>query len=968
MVKKIVLFIFLISFNITSVCAQDSHLTEELVRGINDFFLKYKPKKDVFTHQPKMISFKVDDPQKLITIEVDETFATQEFDNSTVQNIYKKLRHELPKPYNKYKVRLYTNGTLIEYLIPDAFIQTSDCQRAWGDIEYDDQPWVENMSMPNKITNGLQDKHIAIWASHGRYYDQNKRTWMWQRPNLFCTTEDLYTQTIVVPYLIPMLQRAGANVFTPRERDWQTHEVIVDNDDAQRQPYYTEVNGQHSWVNTSERGFASHQAMYADGENPFTMGTARMTLTTKKDRQQSRISYQPMIPEEGRYAVYVSYQTVTGSIDDAEYMVCHKGEKTLFHVNQQMGGGTWVYLGTFDFDKGCNVYNSVILTNKSKNKGLVTSDAVRFGGGMGNIERGGYTSGFPRCLEGARYYAQWAGAPYSVYSSRNGSDDYSDDINVRSFMTNWLAGGSIFVPSKEGKHVPIELSLAVHSDAGYSADRQALIGSLAICTTNYNDGILNSGVSRMTSKDFANELLEEVTRDIKYKYHNWSKRDLRDSNYSETRCPEVPSAILETLSHQSFPDMLMGQDPNFRFTLARSIYKVILRYVCQQHGRPYIVEPLQPNHLSVQFMNKNKVRVSWFPQKDGQEPTSRPTSYNVYMKTETSDFDNGQNIRDNYYDVTLEPGVLYSFQVTAVNRGGESFPSEVVSAQYQPGATKTILIVNGFHRLSSPAIRNNENEQGFDLALDPGVSDGLTAGWNGAQQVFDVKQIGKEGPGGLGYGGDELAGKFVQGNTFDYIDTHAVAIASSKRYHVVSCSSDAIEDGLVHLTDYAGVDWISGLEKEDGHSLQYYKTFTRQVQRELTRYVNAHGKLIVSGAYIASDMRRSDEQQFLSSVVKVALSDTTLHAENFKVSGLGLNFDVYGKLNPQHYAATSTDKLQAVGNAFCAIQYSDSSCAAIAYAGNDYRCFTMGFPFECVMSPSMRNSLMQGILKFVMNE
>ena len=49
-------------------------------------------------------------------------------------------------------------------------------------------------------------------------------------PRLFCTTEDLFTQSFIIPYLIPMLENAGANVFTPRERDTQKQEVIVDND------------------------------------------------------------------------------------------------------------------------------------------------------------------------------------------------------------------------------------------------------------------------------------------------------------------------------------------------------------------------------------------------------------------------------------------------------------------------------------------------------------------------------------------------------------------------------------------------------------------------------------------------------------------------------------------------------------------------------------------------------------------
>lgn len=118
--------------------------------------------------------------------------------------------------------------------------------RAWEDINYEGDPWVFNMSRPYFVARGLQNRHLSVWASHGRYYDGDQRRWKWQRPNLFGTTEDLFTQTIVVPYLIPMLQNAGAIVFTPRERDWQKHEVIVDNDDAVKRPYYVEtVNGKN---------------------------------------------------------------------------------------------------------------------------------------------------------------------------------------------------------------------------------------------------------------------------------------------------------------------------------------------------------------------------------------------------------------------------------------------------------------------------------------------------------------------------------------------------------------------------------------------------------------------------------------------------------------------------------------------------------------------------------------------------
>lgn len=56
-------------------------------------------------------------------------------------------------------------------------------------------------------------------------------------------------------------------------------------------------------------------------------------------------------------------------------------------------------------------------------------------------------------------------------------------------MANWLAGGSCFAPTMNGLNVPIELSLAIHSDAGVASDYSSIIGTLAISTTFPNDGI-----------------------------------------------------------------------------------------------------------------------------------------------------------------------------------------------------------------------------------------------------------------------------------------------------------------------------------------------------------------------------------------------------------------------------------------------------------------------------------------------
>lgn len=965
MVRNILVALFLASSSLaTSVCAanRNTQARDNLGNILKTYVLQNRAKKVIFPSQPYLVSYNLDDRRRTLNVQLSPSFAAQDFTASSVRFYYKRLAKALPRPYNKYKLTIMAGGLPIEQLVAG-----SKCEKgmpnAWGKTEYEGAPWVMNDSRPYFVSHGLFDRHLSLWASHGRYYDGKKDRWKWQRPNLFGTTEDLFTQTIVIPYLIPMLENAGAVVFTPRERDWQKNEVIVDNGGRG----YVEDSGKETWKTAQENGFAYHAGTYRDGENPFTQGTARAVKATKKV-DVSWASYQPNIPQGGKYAVYVSYQSLKNSVSDAQYIVMHKGQRTVFKVNQQMGGGTWVYLGTFDFDRGNNEFNRVVVTNSSSESGVVTTDAVRFGGGMGNIERGGSCSGMPRCLEGARYSAQWAGAPYSVYSSKNGSDDYGDDINVRSNMTNWLAGGSTYVPTLEGKKVPIELSLAVHSDAGYTTVNDSIIGSLAICTTSFNDGRLNSGVSRMVSHDFADSLLTGLQRDISGKYRKWTRRYLWDRNYSETRKPEVPSAIIETMSHQNFADMRRGLDPNFRFTLARSLYKTILRFVNGNHSVPSVVQPLPVSNFRIERNSSGGLRLSWIAEKDEQEPTAVPTSYIVYTSEDGMGFDNGTVVYTSSFDFEAKKGVNYCFKVTALNRGGESFPSETLAAYLSKSAhAKDILVVDGFSRLSGPAVVDDYSRQGFDLGSDIGVSYGLTAGWNGRQQCFDKSRAGSEGEGSLGYCGDELAGRFIMGNNRDGSVCHVKDIAMSGAYNVVGCSLEALDNNLVKLDHYNLVDIAFGLQRNDGHSLVVYKTFSETLQSKLRSYAKSGGRILVSGAYVGSDMTQPHERSFMSDVLKTTFTGTDTNAGNNMVDGLRLSFDIIRQINDRHFAATSVDRIAACdGRSFAAMRYQDGSTAGVAYDGTDYKSFVMGYPYECINNVRTRQQVMKGLLGFLL--
>lgn len=958
------LFQLLLFFSITlSVHAQVAD--KDLRMQLSQYFNQYRC--DSKIKQPALTDLQINSSKKQIAVYTNDAFAQQPFRQETVNRIYSEVKSFLPKSLNRYDIVIYTENRPIEELIPNLYRKKNkDRSRLLYKIDKgDENAWVTDLSKPFSIENGLEGRHIAVGQSHGRYFNPKTQQWSWQRPNLFCTTEDLLTQSYILPYLIPMLENAGAYVFTPRERDTQLNEVIVDNDNI-GQSLYIEVNSRKGkWQTPNIKGFAQYSNYYRDGESPFAAGSIRFAKTEKKS-DKAFAEWIPNIPESGEYAVYVTYQSLPKSVSDAKYIIIHKGGITEKRVNQKMGGGTWVYLGTYMFEKGNKESGMVILTNQSKEKGVVCADAIRFGGGMGNIIRGGTVSGMPRYLEGARYNAQWMGMPYDVYAGRKGENDYIDDINVRSNMINYLSGESVYNPQQPGLKVPLELSLSLHTDAGHSANDET-IGTLGIFTTNFNEGKLKSGTDRYASRDLADIALTELQTDINSSFNTqWNRRALLNANYSETRLPVVASSIIELLSHQNFADMRLAHDPNFKFTASRALYKAILKYNTQQHGKDYVVQPLPVTNFSLQFgEKKNQLNLTWKETNDPSEATATPNGYVVYTRIGDGGFDNGTFVKTPYYITSLEPGIIYSFKVTAVNDGGSSFPSEILSAYKARDEQGTVLIVNGFNRLSGPAVINTNNEAGFDINRDPGVPYLYTTAFVGTQQHFDRRQAGKEGAGSLGFSGNELTAVKIAGNSFDYPFVHGNAIKAAGGYSFVSCSDEAVENGTVNLNNYDVVDLILGLEKEDAANSSYYKTFTDVMQQRLQSYCNAGGKLLISGSYLGSDMINSAQNNnFIQSTLKYQYSHNLQGREIGSVTGLGQPFTLSRNYNANYYPLMAPESLYPVDNAFSALVYQpDNTSAAIAYKGS-YRTFVMGFPFESISSAEDRNRIMASILSF----
>lgn len=925
-------------------------------------------------------SLRADAEGRRLAVYANEAFSSQPLTPQTVKRILSGLGRQLPPPYDTYSLTVYgKGGRTLEELVPNFLREEGeDSSRLWGGIDHEGRPWVENLSRPYEVTRGLAGRHLFLSPSHGRYYGQGE--WRWQRPALFCTREDLFTQSFVLPFLIPMLENAGAVVCCSRERDMQTAECVADNDAADGPSVYEETDTpDFPWRTVpGSAGFAPPAAAtYADSLSPFRLGTARYVAATSRRSRLSTATWKPCIPKAGRYAVYVSYAAHPDNVDDARYTVHHKGGSTLFRVNQRMGGGTWVYLGTFDFDAGPGGTGRVTLTNESDCPGVVTADGVRFGGGMGQTPRGeAGTSGTPRFLEAARYHAQWAGLPDSLYR-RDPSDDYADDIRSRPYLLNHLGGGSCYLPAETGKRAPFEVSLALHSDAGFRADR-GIYGTLAICTTRdaAGRGRYPSGLSRAASSDLAALLLASVSRDLGAAFRtSWTRRELWDRNYGETRLPDVPSAILEMLSHQNFTDMRFGHDPTFKFVMARAVYKALLRFVNGQHGiRRFDVQPLPVRGFSAILSPDGKsVRLSWEAVADSLEESATPTGYVVYTRVDGEGFDNGRLVKGRTaVTLPVAEGRQYGFRVSAVNKGGESFPSETLSVYKAPGERHRILVVNGFERLSGPAWVDTPDSLGFDLERDPGVPYLRTAAFCGRQLCFDPAAAGETGEGALGHSDDSLEGRVIAGNTFDYPFLHGQAIAAAGGYSFSSCSKQAFV-GLEELERYRAIDYIAGLERDVPWNLRPCKALPADVRRRLAAYLRGGGRLFLSGSHVGADLQTGEERVFAETVLKYRHAGTEAPVRPadgteapYHIDGLNLKIPVQRTLSAERYAATSPDVLYpACPQAFPAFAYASGRCAGIAYPGADYRVIATGFPFECVTEASVRDQAMKAILLFL---
>ena len=928
---------------------------------------------------------------------------------SEVTKIEKLVRGELGRKYRNYPIKIYTDHHLLNDLIPNPLRTKTAIDRSRiSENKTNRIPVVRQINKDTPLS-GLYNHNIALWDSHGWYYESKLDRWEWQRARLFGTVEDMSTMSFVLPYLVPMLENSGASVFLPRERDWQSDEVIVDNDRSTSGSEMIIPDGLSA--EQFHSGFLQKDTLIS-GDNPFRDGTS---LRFNSLRENKSIKYIPFFGKKGRYSVSVTYQDNESSLSDVKYTVYHAGGQSEFLVNQKIGGGTWIYLGTFDFNAGKNPETGMVTISCSNEvQGIISADAVKFGGGMGNVARrpaeellpnkkslpdsqiaaneternnpqlfGYKLSGKARYLEAARYYLQSSGFPDTLtYNLNKDKNDYNDDYQSRGAWVNYLIGqpnGSSNHSEINGLKIPIDLAFAFHTDAGVTPN-DSIIGTLGIYSSIANHSQFPDGTSRMASRDLSDMIQTQVVDDIRQLYHpGWTRRGLWDKQYSEAYRPNVPSMLLELFSHQNIADMKFGLDPRFRFTVGRSIYKAMLKFISFQENRPFCVQPLPVDHFAITALSENTIRLSWSAVNDPLESSAKPTKYKVYKRINDQGFDNGVIVQDTVLTIKLDRNdQIYSFRVTAINAGGESFPGETLAVGLKSNSKGNILIVNGFNRICGPSVFDNGTTAGVAWWQDQGVADRQDISFTGFQYDFDrrSKWLDDDSPGwGASYG--DMEGKVIPGNSFDYPFTHGKAIMEAG-YSFVSVSDEVFCQRNFNVSPYFATDLILGEERTTS-SLKdtkqpEFKIYTADFMSKVSAITQNGGRIFISGAYLGSEFGESGDSiatAFARDILHFkwrtghASKGGAFYATDYARKWLSGKWRFNVGYNPDFYTVEAPDGIEPAGkDAITAFRYKENNVSAgVLYNGN-YKVVSMGIPFEAIPENSDRTAIMQQVIHF----
>ncbi len=711
--------------------------------------------------------------------------------------------------------------------------------------------------------------------------------------------------------------QAGATVVPFRPVGYQPNEVVLDNTSAG-------VTFGGAWNESTS-------AIYygAAGATPYRYSYISPTGTT------AWAIYRPTIPSAGFYPVYVWTRSGSDRVKQL-YRVYHSGGVTDVRVNHRRVGLGWVWLGTYYFNAGTegsvNISNHAPGENPASN--VVIADAVRFGNGMGDIDRGAGVSGFERELEASRYWIQkmvGQGMSDSLYDL-SGYNDNSDNVGAPARMAaemNRQEDGGIwdriylgFHSNADGGAGTARGAMGLYDNRGTTLkqDRQKDFGLVVAREINQDMAALDAGV--LVPETWVN-----------------NSADMYGSAYGElygTLNDEMNSTIIEVAFHNNEEDAKFLKNPVARRLMAMASYQGIVKHLATNNPAvPLSLLPEPPTSVRVLNSGAGRLTLTWTAPVSGGAYGDAATGYVVYRSTNGYGFGNPVALSGGATTTltltNLTAGETWYFHVAATNRGGESLHSKVVGARVSPSGSASHLVVDGFDR--------NDRSQAPNRYFGNNV--------NGQTAMVRPRQI----------------------NSFDYVVQHGQALAAAGVYFD-SCENDSVVAGQVNLLNYHAAYWILGEESTVN------ETFSSAEQTLVMAFLNAGRNLFVSGSEIAYDlgsMGTAADKAFLTNQLRAAYA-----ADNSGVyQAMGKSGSIFAGLGAfafdngagPTYHVNSADVLSPAGTpaSVAALAYgiaeSGTAIAGLQFS-NSWRAVTLGIPFETILSETTRNTLMARVVNF----
>ena len=739
--------------------------------------------------------------------------------------------------------------------------------------------------------------------------------WRLQRGNLEQMNED-YGNLDQLNFFATYCFNAGAVVVPFRPLGQQNNEVVLDNDDAA-------VTFAGTWSSSTSTIFYG-----TAGDLPYRFASLSANET-------ATATYTPTIPVAGYYSVYtwVRHGSDRG---DQLYRIRHTGGESQIRIPHHLVGNGWVYLGEYYFATGANASaGSVTISNLrgSATGGVVIADAIRFGNGMGTVDRGGGRSGYPREDESARYWIQTSvGQGQSDTLYQGGGDDESDSWSAPPKMTaemNRQDAGSFFD----------RIHISFHSNAGGGR------GTLGLIT---GDPTPNQSVlAQLCGREVNDDLVALGSPPLEVPWFNRSTFTYT-GGYSEIDGglfnDEMDATIIEVAFHDDPSDARLMRDAKARAAVGKAALHAVIKYLNQFDGVPLNFPPEAPGNVRTRGAADGSITLRWSvpPSVAG---SGSPTGYVIYRSTDGYGFGSpifvGAVTRHTI--TALAPGTDYYFRVAAVNAGGESLPSEVAGCRAPlESNSPRVLFVNAFDRFNRTSnLRQNTTRQSY---APPDATGAIERVW--------PRRV----------------------NAFDYVVPHGKAL-SAAAMAFDSCQNEAVAANLVGLTEYPIVIWACGQESTGD------ETFSSVEQARVAEFRNGGGHLFVSGSEIAWDLDRASgptaaDRAFFNTHLKADLaSDAHDDSLSYTVAP-GTNGIFAARSSATFddgsrgiYWVQTPDVLTPLGAGVrSAMTYSGNSAgsAAIQYDGSagGGRLVYFGFPFETISSATRRNQYLADILGF----